>query len=131
MQRPSWRLKRHGDKHAVWTNEHLERNLTISVKNREYIYPVIITPKASEPHAFTVKILDIDGMTEGNSVSDPLDMAIVFVGAYSFNNELPPSNTNLPDRKNNQIISLIQVHPDKYKRKHDNKVIKNIYIKII
>ncbi|KRN83394.1 hypothetical protein IV87_GL000823 [Pediococcus ethanolidurans] len=43
---------------------------------------------------------------------------------YSFNNELPPSNTNLPDRKNNQIISLIQAHPDKYKRKHDNKVIK-------
>lgn len=81
MQRLGWRPKRHGDKHAVWTNGHLERNLTISVKNREYIYPVIITPKVSEPNAFTVKILDIDGMTEGNSVSDPLDMAIDFVGA--------------------------------------------------
>ncbi|MDV7718693.1 type II toxin-antitoxin system HicB family antitoxin [Pediococcus ethanolidurans] len=96
----------------------------MSVKNREYIYPVIITPEKAEPHAFTVEIPDIDGMTEGNSVSEALDMAIDFVGAYSLDNELPPSNTNLPDRKDNQIISLIQVHPDEYKRKHDNKVIK-------
>ncbi|AMV61056.1 Phage-related protein [Pediococcus damnosus] len=96
----------------------------MSVKNREYIYPVIITPESSEPHTFTVEIPDIDGMTEGNSVSDALDMAVDYVGAYSLDNELPPSNTNLPKQHGNQIISLIQVHPDEYRRKHDNKVIK-------
>ncbi len=98
-------------------------------KNRKYIYPVIITHDMEEPHPFTVEIPDIDGMTEADSVSDALDMALDYIGEYSLDNDLPKSNLELPKRSGDEIVTLVQVYPDEYRRKHDHKLVsKNLTI---
>lgn len=90
------------------------------------VYPIIITKDTdATDYPYFVDIPDIDGMTEGSSIADAIEMAKDYIGTYSLDNNLPESNTTLPtiaDKK--AITSLVTVNVSEYKRKNDNKVVK-------
>ena len=89
------------------------------------VFPIIITKdEDNNDYPYFVEIPDIDGMTEGNSIADAMEMAKDYIGTYSLEDKLPESNTKLPQAKDGATVSLVTVNVSEYKRKHDNKVIK-------
>ena len=88
------------------------------------VFPIIITKDDSSYYPYFVEIPDIDGMTEGKSIADAMEMAKDYIGTYSLEDKLPESNTKLPQAKDGTIVTLVTVNVSEYKRKHDNKVIK-------
>ena len=88
------------------------------------VFPIIITKDDSSDYPYFVEIPDIDGMTEGKSIADAMEMAIDYIGTYSLEDKLPESNTKLPQAKDGATVTLVTVNVSEYKRKHDNKVIK-------
>lgn len=89
------------------------------------VFPIIITKdEDNNDYPYFVEIPDIDGMTEGNSIADAMEMAKDYIGTYSLEDKLPESNTKLPQAKDGATVTLVTVNVSEYKRKHDNKVIK-------
>lgn len=88
------------------------------------VFPIIITKDDNSDYPYFVEIPDIDGMTEGKSIADAMEMAKDYIGTYSLEDKLPESNTKLPQAKDGTIVTLVTVNVSEYKRKHDNKVIK-------
>lgn len=89
------------------------------------IFPVIITKiKDKSNYPYLVKIPDLDGMTEGKSVADAIKMAEDYIGTASLEEELPKSNTKVPNSKKDEITTLVVVNASEYKRKYDNKVVR-------
>lgn len=93
------------------------------------IYPIIITrDEAEATDTYLVKIPDLDGLTQGNSIADSIDMARDYIGLTIMDREddhedIPESNTVLP-KTDKGIATLVDVDIDVYRRKHDNKVVK-------
>ncbi len=89
------------------------------------VFPIIITKdEENTDYPYFVEIPDIDGMTEGKSIADAMEMAKDYIGTYSLEDKLPESNTKLPKAKDDATVTLVTVNVSEYKRKHDNKVIK-------
>lgn len=89
------------------------------------VFPIIITKdKGSNEYPYFVEIPDIDGMTEGKSVADAMEMAKDYIGTFSLENKLPESNTKLPKAGEGAIVTLVTVNVSEYKRKNDNRVVK-------
>ena len=88
------------------------------------VFPIIITKDDDSDYPYFVEIPDIDGMTEGKSIADAMEMAKDYIGTYSLEDKLPESNTKLPQAKDDATVTLVTVNVSEYKRKHDNKVIK-------
>lgn len=89
------------------------------------VFPIIITKdNGSTDYPYFVEIPAIDGMTEGKSIADAIEMAKDYIGTYSLEDELPDAITELPKANDGEIVSLVTVNVSEYKRKHDNKVIK-------
>ncbi len=95
-------------------------------KNNEIVvYPVVISyAPDSTAYPYLVTIPDLDGMTQGKDIADSIAMAADYIGTYSLNEKLPPSNYTLPKAKDGETITLVRVNVSEYKRKHDTKVIK-------
>ena len=76
------------------------------------VFPIIITKSKDEGrYPYFVKIPDIDGMTEGKSIADAMEMAKDYIGTYSLVHDLPKSNTTLPkDIDKNDITTLVTVN---------------------
>lgn len=91
------------------------------------VFPIIITKSKDEVrYSYFVEIPDIDGMTEGKSIVDAMEMAKGYIGTYSLEDKLPKSNTKLPQAKDGKTVTLVTVNISEYKRKNDNKIIKSI-----
>lgn len=89
------------------------------------VFPIIITKtEDNSDYPYLVNIPDLDGMTEGKSVADAIEMAKDYIGTYSLEDPLPESNIKLPQSKGSEIATLVTVNVSEYKRKNDNKVIK-------
>lgn len=89
------------------------------------VFPIIITKdEDGTDYPYLVDIPDIDGMTEGKSIADAMEMAKDYIGTYSLEEKLPKSNTKLPEAKDGATVTLVAVNISEYKRKNDNKVIK-------
>ena len=88
------------------------------------VFLIIITKDDNSDYPYFVEIPDIDGMTEGKSIADAMEMAKDYIGTYSLEDKLPESNTKLPQAKDGATVTLVTVNVSEYKRKHDNKVIK-------
>ena len=89
------------------------------------VFPIIITKNEDDTDfPYFVEIPDIDGMTEGKSIADAMEMAKDYIGTYSLESQLPESNTELPKVKADAIVTLVTVNVSEYKRKNDNRVIK-------
>lgn len=89
------------------------------------VFPIIITKDENNiDYPYFAEIPDIDGMTEGKSIADTMEMAKDYIGTYSLEDKLPESNTKLPETIDGVIVTLVTVNISEYKRKYDNKVIK-------
>ena len=88
------------------------------------VFPIIITKDDNSDYPYFVEIPDIDGMTEGKSIADAMEMAKDYIGTYSLEDKLPESNTKLPQAKDGATVTLVTVNVSEYKRKHDNKLSK-------
>lgn len=88
------------------------------------VFPIIIKKNDSTEMPYLAIIPDLDGMTEGKSIADVIDMAQDYIGTYSLDDELPKSNTNIPDTNDDEIGTLVSVNISDYKKKHDTKVVK-------
>ena len=90
------------------------------------VYPIIISYEPDDSgYPYLVTIPDLDnGMTEGKSIEDAIEMAADYIGTTSLEEELPDSNYKLPKAKNNDIVTLVRVNVSEYKRKNDNKVVR-------
>lgn len=89
------------------------------------VYPIIISyDPDSTDYPYLVTIPNIDGMTQGKDIADAIAMAEDYIGTFSLNETLPPSNYNLPKANDNDTVTLVRVNISEYKRKNDNKVIK-------
>lgn len=101
------------------------------MKNQIVAFPIIITknPDGGD-YPYLVEIPDLDGMTEGKSITDAIEMGKDYIGTYSLESKLPKSNTVLPQPANkDSIVTLVTVNVSEYKRKNDKKVIrKNVTI---
>lgn len=89
------------------------------------IYPIIITKDDDGDYPYYVEIPDLGGETEGKTLTDAILMAQDYIGTYSLENELPPSNIEEPQVKGSgKITSLVSVNISQYKRKYDHKVVR-------
>lgn len=93
------------------------------------IYPVIITKDEAEAtETYLVKIPDLDGLTQGSSIANSIDMARDYIGLTIMDREddhedIPESNTVLP-KTDKGIATLVDVDIDTYRKKHDSKIVK-------
>lgn len=89
------------------------------------VFPIIITKtEDNTDYPYFVEIPDINGMTEGKSVADAMEMAKDYIGTCSLEEKLPKSNIKLPQVSKDSITSLVTVNVSEYQRKHDHKAIK-------
>lgn len=75
------------------------------------VFPIIITKdEDSNDYPYFVEIPDIDGMTEGKSIADAIEMAKDYIGTHSLEEKLPKSNTKLPKAKEGATVTLVTVN---------------------
>nr|WP_278769654.1 hypothetical protein [Limosilactobacillus mucosae] len=78
------------------------------------VFPIIITKNEDDTDfPYFVEIPDIDGMTEGKSIVDAIEMAKDYLVTYSLKDQLPESNTELPKVKDGAIAMLVSVRISK------------------
>lgn len=78
------------------------------------VFPIIITKNEDDTDfPYFVEIPDIDGMTEGKSIVDAIEMAKDYLVTYSLKDQLPESNTELPKVKDGAIAMLVSVRVSK------------------
>lgn len=78
------------------------------------VFPIIITKNEDDTDfPYFVEIPDIDGMTEGKSIVDAMEMAKDYLVTYSLKDQLPEPNTELPEVKDGAIAMLVSVRISK------------------
>lgn len=90
------------------------------------VYPIVISynPKEVE-YPYFVEIPAVNGFTEGTSLEDAIKMAEDYIGSLSLSGKpMPKSVYTLPKADNGDTVTLVRVDLAKYKREHDNKLVK-------
>lgn len=90
------------------------------------VYPIVISydPKEVE-YPYFVEIPAVNGFTEGTSLEDAIKMAEDYIGSLSLSGKpMPKSIYTLPKVDNGDTVTLVRVDLAKYKREHDNKLVK-------
>ena len=90
------------------------------------VYPIVISydPKEAE-YPYFVEIPAVNGFTEGTSLEDAIKMAEDYIGSLSLSGKpMPKSVYSLPKTDNGNTVTLVRVDLAKYKREHDNKLVK-------
>lgn len=91
-------------------------------------YPIILSPSSNG--GFLVYIPDFNLNTEGKDIADAMFMARDVIGLMGIDmqddNEKLPSPSNIQDlnHQSSDIITMIDINFDDYRRKHDNRVVK-------
>ncbi len=98
----------------------------------KYAYPIVITPSEGD---YVVYVPDLDINTQGASVADAMEMArdaIGMWGCFEQDEKRPiPKPRNQTDTKAapGDIVTLVDVDFDDYRRRHENRVVrKNVTI---
>lgn len=101
------------------------------MKDRIVVYPIIISYEEDGTGVpYLVEIPAIDGMTQGRSVADSIQMARDFIGLKAITlqddgEKLPETTLKLPvANSKDDIVTLVDVNVDEYRRKNDNRAIK-------
>ncbi|HAT55863.1 MAG TPA: toxin-antitoxin system, antitoxin component, HicB family protein [Lactobacillus sp.] len=93
--------------------------------DKHVVFPIVIAnSKRSTEHPYLVSIPDFDGMTEATSIADGIEMARDWIGSYSLVKSLPNSNYHLPSATSQDVVTLVDVNIDLYKRLNDQRSIK-------
>lgn len=91
------------------------------------VYPIILTP---EDEGFSVYIPDFDANTQGETMTEAIEMARDAIGILGI--DLEDENRELPESsdikqikaKLNDIISLVDVDFSEYRRKNEMRAVK-------
>ncbi|MCC8196408.1 MAG: type II toxin-antitoxin system HicB family antitoxin [Ruminococcus sp.] len=90
-------------------------------------YPIILTP---DEVGFTVYIPDFEINTEGDTLTEAIEMARDAIGLMGIDMEddkkaLPmPSEIGAVDRSDNDIVTLVDVDFSEYRRKNDMRSVR-------
>lgn len=96
------------------------------------VYPVVLTPAEL---GFVVYVPDLKINTEGNDVADAISMARDAIGLWGITEQdlgrtIPePSDLNKVSHEANEIVTLVDIDFDAYRRANDMRTIrKNVTI---
>lgn len=92
-------------------------------------YPVIISKSNNDVHAYSVFIPDMDLNTEGDSLADAIYMArdIISLTAMTkqdMHQEVAKPNTVKADVKTGDVVTLVDVDIDEYRKRYDKRAVK-------
>lgn len=91
------------------------------------VYPVILKP---DNDIYLVNVPDLDIMTEGQNIADAIDMArdaicLMIVDKQDDNKKVPaPSSVADVHLDDDEILTLVDVDIETYRRMFDNKAVK-------
>lgn len=94
-------------------------------------YPVILTPAE---HGYVVYVPDLQINTEGNDIADVIEMARDAIGLWGITeqdlgHEIPEPSAITVDHKPDEIVTLVDVDFDAYRRANDMRAVrKNVTI---
>lgn len=90
-------------------------------------YPIVLT---QEKEGYAVYIPDFDANTQGENLTDAIEMARDAIGLMGIdmeddNKSLPiPSETKKIKAKDSEIVSLVDVDFSEYRKKNEQRVVK-------
>lgn len=90
------------------------------------VYQVVISFDENEKskYKYLAYIPDIGGYTQGESLADAIAMARDYIGTYSLDNELPVPSKLKVDSDPDDIITLVDINPEAYKKSINKKPVK-------
>jgi predicted RNase H-like HicB family nuclease len=95
------------------------------------VYPVILTPAE---RGYIVYVPDLKINTEGNDIADAIEMARDAIGLWGIteqdaSRQIPEPSTTSVDHKPNEIVTLVDIDFDAYRRANDMRTIrKNVTV---
>jgi len=92
----------------------------------KYIYPVILT---AVDNGYIVSVPDLNIDTQGTDIADTLDMARDAIGLWGitqqdYGREIPTAANLKPSCTSDEIVALIDIDFDEYRRIHDNRTLR-------
>jgi len=93
------------------------------------VYPVVITKTDDKKTPYFISIPDINGMTQGKTIDDSIEMARDYIGLkvmdlQDSNEPVPSSNYFFPQAEKTDLVTLVDVDIDSYRKKNDTKLVK-------
>ena len=94
-------------------------------------YPIILTPADK---GYVVFVPDLNINTEGDSIAEAIEMARDAIGLWGIcqqdiGNEIPTPKSMAPKHKQNEMISIVDVDFDFYRRMNEMRTVrKNVTI---
>ena len=96
------------------------------------VYPIILSPEAEG--GYSVSVPDLDIGTQGETLSECIEMARDAIGLLGIcmqdeHREIPVPSVITPAHKENEIVTLVDIDFDAYRRAQDMKAVrKNVTI---
>ncbi|HHX19701.1 MAG TPA: HicB family protein [Clostridiaceae bacterium] len=99
----------------------------------KYTYPIVIThePDSSSKAPYIVRIPDFDALTQGESITDAIEMgqdllSILVVQYEDEKRELPEASpfADLSEQFRGSVVSLVIADSDHYRQMHQSKPVK-------
>jgi predicted RNase H-like HicB family nuclease/post-segregation antitoxin (ccd killing protein) len=96
------------------------------------VYPIILSPEAEG--GYSVSVPDLDIGTQGETLSECIEMARDAIGLLGIcmqdeHHEIPVPSVITPAHKENEIVTLVDIDFDAYRRAQDMKAVrKNVTI---
>lgn len=92
------------------------------------VYPIIVHTQTDDDYYF-VEIPAVNGMTQGESVADAIEMAREYVGEMAVElahdgQDLPDSVYTLPVATEDEVVTLVDVNVKEYIALSDNRPVK-------
>lgn len=92
------------------------------------VYPIVVHTRTDDDYYF-VEIPVINGTTQGESVADAIEMAREYIGEMAVDfahdgQELPESVYTLPEAKEDEVVTLVDVNIKEYIALSDNRPVK-------
>ena len=90
------------------------------------VYQVVISFDENEKskYKYLAYIPDIAGYTQGESLADAIAMARDYIGTYSLDNVLPNPSKLKVDSEPGDIVTLVDINPETYKKAVNRKPVK-------
>ncbi|QIW51226.1 type II toxin-antitoxin system HicB family antitoxin [Pseudolactococcus raffinolactis] len=89
-------------------------------------FPTVISfdDQEKSDYKYLVYIPDLDGYTQGVSLADAIVMARDYIGTFSLDNPLPEPGKVSFKAEDSDVVTLVDIDPDKYRRELDKTPVK-------
>lgn len=94
------------------------------VKSLAYQVVISFDENEKSKYKYLAYIPDIAGYTQGESLADAIAMARDYIGTYSLDNELPIPSKLKVDSEPGDIVTLVDINPESYKKAVNRKPVK-------